>query len=285
MTTRNYVILPSFPFKSHSQRHWHLLGDKLILCGLHMQEKDDRGWDGWMHHWLNGHEFEQILGDTEGQGSLVCCSPWGHKELDTTEQLTNNNRCCRQFWGAKCSKPCFLVFSQKYWDEIPISYTVTSSGANLRAHSLTGSPQTSPCATHNLSLDHPPLAGAQDTHQHPVPTLGATITIGSISGGWHPEMDWTGFWVSFTWETLHPFFPGVGEYRLNRLRKWTLFSFFFFFSGLWILFLSMVWVGRTNKSHKELCLCSPWGAIGGATGSIHQRSQDAFHFRGPIRLH
>ena len=33
---------------------------------------------GW-HHRLNGHEFEQILGDSEGQGSLVCCSPWGHR--------------------------------------------------------------------------------------------------------------------------------------------------------------------------------------------------------------
>ena len=31
---------------------------------------------GW-HHWLNGHEFEQVAGDGEGQGSLVCCSPWG----------------------------------------------------------------------------------------------------------------------------------------------------------------------------------------------------------------
>ena len=38
------------------------------------------------HHRLNGHEFEQTLGDSEGQGSLACCSPWGCKELDTTEQ-------------------------------------------------------------------------------------------------------------------------------------------------------------------------------------------------------
>ena len=38
---------------------------------------------GW-HHRFNGHEFGQTLGDSEGQGSLVCCSPWGHKELDTT---------------------------------------------------------------------------------------------------------------------------------------------------------------------------------------------------------
>ena len=42
------------------------------------------------HHQLNGHECEQALGDGEGQGSLECYSPWGHKESDTTEQLNNN---------------------------------------------------------------------------------------------------------------------------------------------------------------------------------------------------
>ena len=41
---------------------------------------------GW-HHWLDGHEFEQALGVGDGQGSLVCCSPWSRKELDTTEWL------------------------------------------------------------------------------------------------------------------------------------------------------------------------------------------------------
>ena len=41
---------------------------------------------GW-HHRLNGHEFEQALGDGEGQGSLVCCSPVDLKELDMTERL------------------------------------------------------------------------------------------------------------------------------------------------------------------------------------------------------
>ena len=40
-------------------------------------------------HWLNGHEFEQALGDGEGQRSLACCSPWGRKELDMTEWLNN----------------------------------------------------------------------------------------------------------------------------------------------------------------------------------------------------
>ena len=44
---------------------------------------------GW-HHWFNEHEFEQTPGDSEVQGSLVCCSAWGLKEFDTTEQLNNN---------------------------------------------------------------------------------------------------------------------------------------------------------------------------------------------------
>ena len=44
-------------------------------------DRDDREW----HRQLNGHEFEQALGDSEGQGSLVCCSPWGCKESDMTK--------------------------------------------------------------------------------------------------------------------------------------------------------------------------------------------------------
>ena len=45
---------------------------------------------GW-HHQLKGHEFEQTPGDSEGQGSLVCCSPWGHQESDMNLRLNNNN--------------------------------------------------------------------------------------------------------------------------------------------------------------------------------------------------
>ena len=44
---------------------------------------------GW-HHQLNGHEFEQALGVGDGQGSLACCSPWGHKESGRILQLSNN---------------------------------------------------------------------------------------------------------------------------------------------------------------------------------------------------
>ena len=42
------------------------------------------------HHRLDGHEFEQTPGVGDGQGNLACCSPWGHKESDTTERLNNN---------------------------------------------------------------------------------------------------------------------------------------------------------------------------------------------------
>ena len=46
---------------------------------------------GWCH-WLNGHAFEQIPGVGDGQGSLACCSPWGHKESDMTEWLNWTDR-------------------------------------------------------------------------------------------------------------------------------------------------------------------------------------------------
>ena len=52
------------------------------------QVTEDEG-VGW-HHWLNGHQFEQTLGDNEGQGSMVCFSPSSCKELDMTEWLNNN---------------------------------------------------------------------------------------------------------------------------------------------------------------------------------------------------
>ena len=66
--------------------------DKMLFLMLEKIERlkaggegDDRGeMVGW-HHRLTGHEFEQALGDGEGQGSLVCCSPWGREESDTTE--------------------------------------------------------------------------------------------------------------------------------------------------------------------------------------------------------
>ena len=53
-----------------------------------MTEEEMVGW----HHQLNDHGFEQALGVGDGQGRLVCCGPWGHKELDMTEQLNSNSK-------------------------------------------------------------------------------------------------------------------------------------------------------------------------------------------------
>ena len=66
---------------THEKRPW--CWEKLKAGG----EGDNRGWDGWMASPTNGHEFEQAPGVGDGQGNLVCYSPWGHKELDMTEWL------------------------------------------------------------------------------------------------------------------------------------------------------------------------------------------------------
>ena len=60
---------------------------------------------GW-HHELNGYEFEQTLGDGEGQGSLACFSSWGHKGLDMTEQLNNNHSAAA---AAKSLQSCLTL--------------------------------------------------------------------------------------------------------------------------------------------------------------------------------
>ena len=67
--------------------------EKTLMLGKKRKEEKGMTEDemvGW-HHQLNEYEFEQAQEDGEGQGSLACCSSWGHKELDTTEQLNNNN--------------------------------------------------------------------------------------------------------------------------------------------------------------------------------------------------
>ena len=63
----------------------------LMLGKIEGRRRRGEGMVGW-HHQLNGREFEQALGDGEGQGSLAGCSPWGHKESDTTEGLDNGNK-------------------------------------------------------------------------------------------------------------------------------------------------------------------------------------------------
>ena len=71
---------------------------------------------GW-YHWLDGHEFEQALGVGDGQQSLVCCSPWSHKELDTPEQLnwteTNLPICFRRSSEKETGNIILNIMAQK----------------------------------------------------------------------------------------------------------------------------------------------------------------------------
>ena len=71
---------------------------------------------GW-HPWLDGHEFEQALEVAGGQGSLACCSPWGHKESDMTEQLN---------WTEQATAPPSPSFPPR-WPFV----TCSSASANL----------------------------------------------------------------------------------------------------------------------------------------------------------
>ena len=88
--------------------NWWLIGKDLDARKDWGQEEKGATEDdivGW-HHWLNGHEFEQTQGDREGQGGLVCCSPWACKELDTNERV-NNSRCYSWCYEYQCSLWCW----------------------------------------------------------------------------------------------------------------------------------------------------------------------------------
>ena len=75
------------------RKSWHIWKDPDAVKDWRQEEKvmTEDEMVGW-HHWLNGHEFEQALGDGEGQGGLACCSPWGRKKLDGTEWLNDDNK-------------------------------------------------------------------------------------------------------------------------------------------------------------------------------------------------
>ena len=87
---------------------------------------------GWYHQ-LNGHELEQTPEDSEGQGSLACCSSWGCKESDTTKQL-NNNICwqCPKFWkigssgNLKLQEQTHVLWVRSHFKEKPSILLITN---------------------------------------------------------------------------------------------------------------------------------------------------------------
>ena len=104
------------------------------------------------HHWLNGHEFEQNLEDSERQGILTCCSPWGWKESDMTEWHTSVNKdCCLLAQSCPtlchpmdCSTPAFPVLH--YIPEFAQTHVHRVGDAVQPSHTLS-----SPSPAFNLS--------------------------------------------------------------------------------------------------------------------------------------
>ena len=83
-------------------------------------EEGDRGWNGWMASSTERTWVWACLtpGDSEGQGSLACCSPWGRKKLDSTEQLNNNKYyslflLLRLYWFPKGL--CYFILCHNIW--------------------------------------------------------------------------------------------------------------------------------------------------------------------------
>ena len=88
------------PFNPKGDQSWIFIGKTDVKSQLIGKDPDvgkDRGQEEkgvtegemvGLHHWFNGHEFEQTPGDSEGQGSLAWCRPWGHKKSNTVDRTT-----------------------------------------------------------------------------------------------------------------------------------------------------------------------------------------------------
>ena len=93
--------------------------EKTLMLG-NIEGRRRRGWQRM--RWLDGHEFEQALEDSEGKGSLVCCSPWGRKESDTTELNWDLTSLTSRIWPASVTSLsfcyCRLQFSSVVSDSL-----------------------------------------------------------------------------------------------------------------------------------------------------------------------
>ena len=89
---------------------------------------------GW-HHWFNGHELGQTLGDGEGQGSLVCCSPWGCKELNMTWWLNSKYN---KFYSISYSWTTITMHMTLVWQNISMickTWAIQLSSYSLKSWS------------------------------------------------------------------------------------------------------------------------------------------------------
>ena len=109
------------------------------------------------HHQLNGHKSEQALGDGEGQGSLGCCSPWGHEESHTLSHWKTTAN------GQWFNQPCLCKVAsrkskkEKEFRELPSWWTCGDSGEADPASREGPRPFPTPCTLHRFHLTAPEL--------------------------------------------------------------------------------------------------------------------------------
>ena len=82
---------------------------------------------GW-HHWFDGHELGHTPGDSEGQAGLECCSPWGHKESDTTQRLNKNNNVLPLNWNLIFKMNLISASSFRIWVSLYSFFLLTQVG-------------------------------------------------------------------------------------------------------------------------------------------------------------
>ena len=141
------VLMLKLQYFGHLGVHRWLIG-KVSDAGKNWGQKKKRASEDEIarqHHWCNEHKLGQTLGDGEGQGGLEYCSPWGHKQSDTTGWLNNKwNGVCMlsrsvvsdslwvSSWTVACQAPLCIEFSrQEYWGGLPFLTPRGKVGENI----------------------------------------------------------------------------------------------------------------------------------------------------------
>ena len=121
--TEGLVLELKLQYFGHLMQKANSLGNTLMLGKIEGQKVKGAAENEMVryNHQLNGYEFEQTPGDSEGQGSLVCCRPWRHKESDMTYWLNNkNNTSTSLTWLLYLYSIMDWIFEKEKMKDIPI---------------------------------------------------------------------------------------------------------------------------------------------------------------------
>ena len=159
------------------------------------------------HHWLKGCEFEQGLGDGDGQGGLACCSPWGCKESDMTERLNWTS----QQQTREASKQGWVITSS----------LLRSVAEHMVAHAPSlGKPIPPPCKVSSCSLEPRAACGHRDLSPLRTPSLICVWSMLSGSEGWQTSSKARTCWARFPLEDGLPWWINVKESSCQWFDPW-----------------------------------------------------------------